>query len=48
MVMRIKKGVLKNLPKFTGQQQVEASLKKRLRHRCFPVTFPKYLRISTM
>ena len=53
----MKKGVLKNFAKFTGEQHLyrnlsinkaagnrsETLLKKRLRHRCFPVNFAKFL-----
>ena len=36
-----KKGVLRNFAKFTGPSTL---LKKRLWHRCFPVSFTKFLR----
>ena len=36
-----KKGVLKNFTKFTAPATL---LKKRLWHRCFPVSFAKFLR----
>ena len=46
-----KKGVLRNFVKFTGKHLCQshffnkvALLKKRLRHRCFPVNFAKFLR----
>ena len=42
-----KKGVLRNLPKFTGKhlsQRPATLFKKRLWHRCFPVNFAKFLR----
>ena len=55
--MFYKKGVLKNLIKFTGKHLCQSLflnkvaghrpanlLKKRLRHRCFPVNFIKFLR----
>ena len=56
----IKKGVLKNLTKFTGKKtcarvsffnkvaglRPATLLKERLWHRCFPVNFVKFLRIS--
>ena len=42
-----KKGILKIFPKFTGTLVLESFLfKKRLWHRCFPVNFAKFLRIS--
>ena len=42
----VRKGVLKNLTKFTGKHmcQICFLLKKRLWHRCFPVNFAKFLR----
>ena len=41
----VKKGVLRNLAKFTGKHLSPAALlKKRLWHRCFPVNFVKFLR----
>ena len=53
----MKKGVLRNLAKFTGKHLCQSLfftkvagfrpvtlLKKRLRHRCFPVNFAKLLR----
>ena len=50
----IKKGFLKNFSKFTGKHLCSESplpelmptalLKRRLRHRCFPVNFAKFLR----
>ena len=49
----IEKGVLRNFAKFTGKHLFQsllfnkrALLKKRLWHRCFPVTFAKFLRTS--
>ena len=45
-----KKGVLRNFAKFTGKHLHQSLfflltlLKKRLRHRCFPVSFAKFLR----
>ena len=42
-----KKGVLKNLAKFTAKHlcwSLFFILKKRLQHRCFPVNFAKFLR----
>ena len=49
-----KKGVLRNLAKFTGKHFCQglffnkvAGLKKRLRCSCFPVNFTKFLRIPT-
>ena len=42
-----KKGVLKNVAKFTGTPVLESFLlEKKLRHRCFPVNCAKFLRIS--
>ena len=46
------KGILRNLAKFTGKHcgrvslliNLQASLKGRLQHRCFPVNFAKFLR----
>ena len=41
----VRKVVLRNFGKFTGKLLRPATLlKKRLRHRCFPVNFPKFLR----
>ena len=42
----VKKGVLTNFAKFLGKDQAPPAtlLKKRLRHRCFPVNFAKFLR----
>ena len=49
----IKKGVLRNFTKFTGKHLCQSLffnktfstlLKKRLWHRCFPVSFLKFLR----
>ena len=48
----IKKGVLKNLTKFTGKHlsqslfliKLQALLKNRLWHKCFPVNFVKFSR----
>ena len=45
-----RKGVLKNFAKFTEKQlcaclfQLTTLLKMRVRHRCFPVIFSKFLR----
>ena len=51
----VRKGVLRNLAKFTGKHLCQGLLmsgpkacnfiKKRLWHRCFPVNFVKFLRI---
>ena len=41
-----KKGILRNLAKFTGKHlffNKVAGLKKRLWHRCFPVNFARFL-----
>ena len=48
----VKKGVLRNFERFTGKHlcpslffnNVVTLLKKRLRHRCLPVNFVKFLR----
>ena len=51
----VRKGVLRNFPKFKGKELCQSLffikscrpitlLKKRLRHRCFPVYFAKFLR----
>ena len=45
----VRKGVLRNFTKFTGKHLCQSLmpatlLKKRLRHRCFPVNFVKFLR----
>ena len=44
--MSYKKGVLRNFAKFTGKHLCQSLflLKKRLRHRCFPVNFARFLR----
>ena len=47
-----KKGVLRNIPKFTGKHVCQSLLrpatllKKRLWHRCFPMKFAKFLRTT--
>ena len=48
----VRKDVLRNLTKFTEKHlcqslflmKLQAFIKKRLRHRCFPVSFAKFLR----
>ena len=47
----VKKGILRNFAKFTEKHlcqrlffNKDSLLKKRLRHRCFPVDFGKFLR----
>ena len=46
----VNKGILRNFAKFTGKHMCllrpATLLKKRLRHRCFPVNFPRFLRRS--
>ena len=46
----VNKGILRNFAKFTGKHMCllrpATLLKKRLRHWCFPVNFPRFLRRS--